>query len=185
MKAKYRKILNLSLIIFCSVIADVTCAGAKNITILPSDACNYLSDLPFINKPSIYKPNYQGSPDYMCGTRYYVIHSLNNSTMENNIAYYVDGLKDNVTKMMIMLNVNDTDTNSLNVSNGFYVNAVFELLNKTFTDGSNAKVIADTIDDITNGKDVSVVVDGWDVSSVKNVWSTGAGYDLTFTISTH
>ena len=62
---------------------------------VPSDACHFLSGMPFIKTPSTYKPYAEGSEDYTCGTPYFEIETPNSSdTMNNNIAYYVSGNQD-------------------------------------------------------------------------------------------
>lgn len=62
---------------------------------VPSDACHFLSGMPFIKTPSTYKPYAEGSEDYTCGTPYFEIETPNSGdTMNNNIAYYVSGNQD-------------------------------------------------------------------------------------------
>ncbi|MDI7493026.1 hypothetical protein QLY92_13145 [Cronobacter dublinensis] len=148
---------------------------------VPSDACHFLSGMPFIKTPSTYKPYAEGSEDYTCGTPYFEIETPNSGdTMNNNIAYYVSGNKDKTKKLMLMLNMNNQEPNAAKISRSYFINGSFEIMKKMFPHSPGK--VADIVGLLSEGKDGEWGVDGWKVSSVKKVWSTGRGYELRFTV---
>ncbi|WP_213133823.1 hypothetical protein [Citrobacter sp. FP75] len=144
--------------------------------ILPQEACYYLRELSFINPPSEYKPSTKYSDDYMCGTVYYEIMSKKGKN--NNIAYYVSGELNSVNKMMVMVNINNSERGILNESMKLYRNAASELLKKAIKNKSIDSILSKINDD----KEGEWIVNGWNVSSTKEIWSTGRGYEYRFTI---
>lgn len=147
----------------------------------PTIACEYLSNLPFLNKPSGYEEIIAGTGNYMCGTPYSVITSPDGDN--NVIAYYVSGSKSKVYTMMIEVDINNANKNMIEKSMELYWKASIELLNKNlnFKSISNGSILAD----IRKNNQGNWQLGDLDISSTKEIWSTGLGYDYKFIIKKH
>ncbi|WP_039057344.1 hypothetical protein [Enterobacter sp. Bisph1] len=149
---------------------------------IPSDACHFLSEMPFIKAPSTYKPYSEGSEDYTCGTPYFEIEAPNSSdSINNNIAYYVSGNETKTKKLMLMLNMNNQEPDSVKIARSYFVNGSIEIMKKMFPNSPGK--VADIVGSLNKGKYGEYTVDGWRVTSEKKVWPTGRGYELRFTVT--
>ncbi|HBL7007462.1 hypothetical protein [Citrobacter sp. RHB35-C17] len=165
-----------------SVVSSSSFAASTPAT-APSDACHFLSAMPFIKPPSTYKPYFEGSEEYTCGTPYFEIETPGSGvTMNNNIAYYVSGNDAEINKLMLMVNMNNQEPDAVKIARSYFINGSFEIMKKMFPDSPGK--VADIVSLLSDGKDGEWGVDGWKVTSAKKVWPTGRGYELRFTVTT-
>ena len=139
----------------------------------PLDACNALGATPgFLVNSSGYSELYDDV--YSCGTAY---KELGSGDLPNNLALYARGISKEVTRVKVMLNVNQAaqaarDTKALA--------RVCAKLVENLAGG----VPADLEKRVAKGKPFDDIYDGYRVFLNKNVWPTGRGYELDCGIAT-
>ncbi|MNM34861.1 hypothetical protein D3C81_455210 [compost metagenome] len=146
---------------------------AEGAAFTPLDACNALADVPgFQVNTSGYSELYEGV--YSCATPY---KELSTGGLPNNLAMYGRGDSNSVTRVKIMLNVNQAaraarDQKVLgDVCTQMITNLVGE------PPAGFAKRVA-------QGKPFEDSFDGYRVFLEKNVWTTGKGFELNCGIAT-
>lgn len=139
----------------------------------PLDACNALTEVPgFQVNASGYTELSDGV--YSCATPY---KELGTAGLPNNLALYGRGTSTQVTRVKVMLNVNQTghaakDTKVLaDVCTQMVTNLVGE-------------APADMAKRVGQGKPFEDAFNGYRVFLSKSVWSTGRGYELNCGIAT-
>jgi hypothetical protein len=139
----------------------------------PLDACNALTEVPgFQVNASGYSELSDGV--YSCATPY---KELGTAGLPNNLALYGRGTSAEVTRVKVMLNVNQAahavkDTKILaDVCNKMVTNLVGE-------------APADMAKRVGQGKPFEDTFNGYRVFLSKSVWSTGRGYELNCGIAT-
>ena len=145
----------------------------------PSEACGFLSNLPFINEETVYKL-IEGTDRYACSTPYFIIQEKNPYTLSNNIAYYTYGSNTDVDKLLLILNINNKKSNTIQTSKKYFIEGSSELIKKAFPDSKDKT--SNIINNIKKGKYGQWNVEGWSVSSKREDWPGGNGYDLRFEI---
>lgn len=147
--------------------------AADGAAFTPLDACNALAEVPgFQVNASGYTELYDAV--YSCGTPY---KELSTGGLPNNLALYGEGTKEKVTRVKIMLNVNQAghtikDTRALaDVCNEMITNLI---------GGAPTGMVKR----VAQGKPFTDVFNGYKVFLTKAVWPTGKGFELNCGIST-
>jgi hypothetical protein len=139
----------------------------------PLTACNALID------EDGFQPNPSGYTEldgdsYSCATPY---KYLSNASLPNNLALYGRGTREAVTRVKIMLNVNEKGRATQDTK------TLATLCNKMVTE-----LVGDAPKDLTakvsQGRAFEQSFDGYRVYLTKTVWSTGRGFELNCGIST-
>lgn len=139
------------------------------------ESCSYLGSLSGY-EPNDYKGSYAGDTEYMCGTPYKNIGSATNSKLANNISYYVKGNQFSANELKLILNINQPKQSKS--AKKELANAVDVLFEAVFDKKTDEKIKKS----ILAGTDGEWIVGSHKISLIKNVWSTGAGYELDFSI---
>ena len=147
--------------------------AAAGVPFTPLDACNALTEVPgFQANASGYSELSDGV--YSCATSY---KELGTAGLPNNLALYGRGTSTQVTRVKIMLNVNQAahaakDTKVLaDVCTKMVTNLVGE-------------APADMAKRVSQGKPFEDAFNGYRVFLNKSVWSTGKGFELNCGIAT-
>lgn len=164
------KLAVLVLLVGGSTVADQTRA-ANGAGFSPMEACNALADVNGFT-PKAYSELYEGV--YTCGTTY---KDLPGGDMPNNLSLYGKGTKNEVTRVRLMLNVNERakaarDTKTLS---GLCEQMISNLA------GSAPAGFAGKV---ASGKPFRIEHEGYTVYLEKEVWPTGKGFELNCGIAT-
>lgn len=131
----------------------------------PAEACEYLKNNGLNTRG--YKTD---GLSYFCSSTYKEIGSGN--PLKNNIAYYVEGTKDNIKTIKLVLNINS-------ISEAEQATRTFSEIASVLTEKATGSPLPDeakiTIMAGINGE--------WDINGInailkRNDWPTGKGYDL-------
>lgn len=147
--------------------------AAAGASFTPLDACNALAEVPGFQ---VNASGYTELSDdvYSCATPY---KELGTAGLPNNLALYGRGTKTQVTRVKVMLNVNQTaraakDTKTLgDVCTQMITNLVGE-------------APADMAKRVGQGKPFEEEFNGYRVLLSKSVWPTGKGFELNCAITT-
>jgi hypothetical protein len=140
----------------------------------PSLVCHYLDRVGL--ETGGYKIAYEGSDSYFCSSPYQILDT-NPDGLENNIAYYVNGTKNNANELKIVLNVNQVEKS--------------ELGHKTLLDYSDSLMQSATGMDlpdiiktaIISGVSQEYTTDDFIIKVFRDDWPTSRGYEIQFIIS--
>lgn len=120
-----------------------------------------------------YKPDAPGAPTYYACSTY---HRLRGGL--NNIAYYVEGDKDQIKKLRLVLNVHD----QLNAQAAHA--AMAQAANKLLVRGFGSQ--ADLSQLVISGKSGKAAIDEEiGIETRFSFWPTGLGYDLQLIVTDH
>lgn len=129
--------------------------------------CNYLKDSSLPTRAWV---NHYDD-EYGCSSDYLTIGSGSNSSLPNNIAYYVEGDSKSSKTAKLVLNINNKKQEA-SAKKAFFDTAQ-KLSNKIIS----AKVPNDILNAIQNGKNVSVVVGDKEIIAKRINWASGNGYE--------
>lgn len=139
----------------------------------PLEACNALGSIPGFNlNQSGYSELYDEV--YSCGTPY---KELGEGDLPNNLALYGRGTRTEVTRVKVMLNVNQASHAARDTKTLAKVCA-------TLVNNLAGGVPADLEKRVSQGKAFEVAFEGYRVFLTKSIWPTGRGYELSCGIST-
>ncbi|WP_449100711.1 hypothetical protein [Pseudomonas veronii] len=147
--------------------------AAAGVPFSPLDACNALTEVPgFQVNASGYSELSDGV--YSCATPY---KELGTAGLPNNLALYGRGTSTQVTRVKIMLNVNQTvhAAKDTKVLAGVCSTMVTNLV---------GTAPADMAKRVGQGKPFEDAFNGYRIFLSKSVWSTGRGYELNCGIAT-
>lgn len=161
LKNKHKQIIKLLLVFI------FTCSQA--VAFNPKSACNFLNE---INGLSTQGYKYGGYGDYFCASPYKMLEKNSRS----NLAYYVDGTKNNATRIYLVLNVYNNSNKPL--MHNYLLNASKSLS----TNSINYKLPLSIINSIKNGKAGIWKHGNYTITLKRDNWSTGLGYELHFII---
>ncbi len=134
----------------------------------PQNACNYLQDINGLATGG-YKSD--GMGEYFCCSPYKMLDK------KSNLAYYVEGPSNTkANKVYLVLNVY-SQSNKASVHSSLL--AASKILTKKATNEALDPKIASCI---LAGKSASFKQGKYTIEVKKQVWSTGLGYDTTFSI---
>lgn len=137
------------------------------------DACNALTEVPgFQVNASGYSELGEGV--YSCATPY---KELGTAGLPNNLALYGRGTSTQVTRVKVMLNVNQTARASKDTK------ALAEVCTQMVTN-LVGEAPADMAKRVGQGKPFEEEFDGYRVFLSKSIWSTGKGFELNCGIAT-
>lgn len=157
----------ISLIILLITIPSFSSAQINMIK--PKDACS------FLNEKGLFTNEYRQDENvFYCNSPYYDIG--NSYPLSSNIAYYVEGNKDSISILKLVLNVNKGSIK--NKAHNVLLNLSSYLLKKATNNHLPDKIR----NALLEGRNESIILDGARLSVFRINWPTNKGYEVHFVL---
>lgn len=140
----------------------------------PSSACDFLTDMGAIT--GSYAPMVDGSGSYLCASPYQQIGDPNSIPMQNNVSYYARGNANSVSRLRILLNVN-------NIADEMEARLTLAAMAARLTDRAlNIKMPEKAAAALQQGNSYHGKRNQYAINVIRENWENGNGYSLEYVI---